>query len=268
MIGCDAKKRKQARRDDRALDALRHVAAGEVEVDEIERGDPLVAARLFFPIEILRRGDRDLIQALRGEFLEEQDEILRRLEWQRADEERVDQTEDRGVRGDRQRDRDDGDTAVKPGALTRLRKSETERCAGVMDRGTWKLANMRALLMTERFERIQARGPARRDVAGEKADAEEEQADKREAERIVRGDAMQAARKEFHEEIRADETDKARPMPIRRTPWPGDQTQDVAGLRAERHADADFLGPLPNRIRHHAIQTERRRGRARVRQRW
>ena len=61
-----AEERKQARRDDRALDSLRHVAAGQVEVREVERGDALVAARLFFPIEIFRRGDGNLIEPLRA----------------------------------------------------------------------------------------------------------------------------------------------------------------------------------------------------------
>ena len=77
---CYAQQRKQARRDHGALNALRHVAAGEIEVREVERGDPLITARLFFPIQIFRRGHGDLVETLRGEFFEQENEILRRLE--------------------------------------------------------------------------------------------------------------------------------------------------------------------------------------------
>ena len=54
-----AEEREQTRRDGRALDPLRHVAAGEVEIGEIERGDALVAASSVFPnrdIPARRRG--------------------------------------------------------------------------------------------------------------------------------------------------------------------------------------------------------------------
>ena len=34
----------------------------------------------------------------------------------------------------------------------------------------------------------------------------------------------------------------------------GDHAQDIGGLRTERHAHADFLGPLANVVIHHAVQ--------------
>ena len=65
--------------------------------------------RLFLVIEIFRRGDRDLLEALREEFFPEQDQFLRRFVRQRPNEERINQTEDGGIRADGERDRDDAD---------------------------------------------------------------------------------------------------------------------------------------------------------------
>ena len=103
-----AQERKQTRGDRRALDSLRHVATRQVEVGKIECRDALVAVRLFLPIKIFRRGDGNLVETLRGEFFEKQDKILRRLERQRTNQQRIDEAENRGVRGDRQGDGDDG----------------------------------------------------------------------------------------------------------------------------------------------------------------
>src|SRR6185503_8204140 len=97
----------------------------QVEIRKVESGDALVAARLFFPIEIFRSRDRNLIETLAAEFFEEQDQIFRRFERQGPNQQRVNQAEDGGVGADRQSDGDDGD-GREAGGFEKGAKSETD----------------------------------------------------------------------------------------------------------------------------------------------
>ena len=98
---------KQTRGHHGASDPLRHFAGGEIKIDVIKARD-LETLQLLRVIEIFRGRDRDLIQALRGKFLPQENELLRILVWQRANQQRVDQAEHGGVRADRERHGNDG----------------------------------------------------------------------------------------------------------------------------------------------------------------
>ena len=99
---------KQTRGHHGAGDPFGHFAGGEIEIDVIKARD-LETLDLLFVIEIFRRRDWNLIQALRGKFLPQKNELLRVLVGQWANQQRVDQAEDGGVRADRERHGDDGD---------------------------------------------------------------------------------------------------------------------------------------------------------------
>ena len=110
--------------------------------------------------------------------------------------------------------------------------------------------------IAKRFHRIQTHGGTRRQVAGNEAHHEQNQRHQSEAGRIVRGNAMEASGQQLGQEIGADEPDREAAQDEPKT-LAGDQPQHVARLRAKRHAHSDLLRPLPDGIRHYAIDTER-----------
>ena len=50
----------------------------------------------------------------------------------------------------------------------------------------------------------------------------------------------------------------ATPTTTSRSAWPSTRRKHRRRRRAERHADADLLRPLPHRVRHHAVDADRR----------
>src|SRR6266404_1964081 len=114
-----------------------------------------------------------------------------------------------------------------------------------------------ALLVAQCFHGIEAHGRARRQITGRQSNQEKNDWDQREARRIVRGNSVETAGQKFREEERAHESDREadQNQPQALT---GNEPENVAGLRAERHPHADFLRPLPDRVGHHAIKPERR----------
>src|SRR2546423_4982512 len=113
-----------------------------------------------------------------------------------------------------------------------------------------------ALLVAKRLHRIETHGGARREITSSQTHEEQDHGDEREARRVVRRDSVETAGQKLSEEKRADESDHKtghdQPQSLA-----GDEPQDVAGLRAESHAHSDLLCPLPDRIRHHAVESER-----------
>src|SRR5687768_12538923 len=143
-------------------------------------------------------------------------------------------------------------TVAVPPIETAMQANSVSASRGV--RSQERSANMTGLLVTKRFNRIETHGGARREIAGDQAHDEEENADDGKAIGIVRRN-LDGACHQFREEIRAGEAnqeaenDQAQPLP-------GDQFEDVTRLRAEGHAHADFLGALPHGVRHHAIEAD------------
>src|SRR4029453_13337627 len=137
------------------LNALGHVATGEVQVCVIERCNVFEAGRLFLIVDILRCRDRDLIEALGRKLLPEQHQFLWRVIRQRPNEKSVDQTEDRSARADAKRNREDGNGG-EAGRFGQLTECEAEMVHGKafirramleLDRPAWRgerAANTRA----------------------------------------------------------------------------------------------------------------------------
>ena len=134
---------------------------------------------MFFPIEIFRRGDGNLVEPLGREFFEEEHQILRRLEGQRADQQRIDQAEDGRVRGDGERDGDHGDEG-EAGCLDEAAKSEAE----FLEHRSW-------LFGAERGHGVGACGPPRWNPAGEQGHNNQKKNTGEERDRIARGNAVE-----------------------------------------------------------------------------
>ncbi len=118
-----AEEREQTRRDDRALDPLGHIAAGQVEIGEIERRDDARSCASVFPNrDIPARKQESGRDPVAENFSNRRTRLCGRLERQRADQERIDQAENGRVRGDRQRDGDGGDNG-EAGRLYQVTKS-------------------------------------------------------------------------------------------------------------------------------------------------
>ena len=111
--------------------------------------------------------------------------------------------------------------------------------------------------VAQRLQRIDARGAARRQVAGGERDQHQQQRRAGEADAVGRADADQQALEQPREREGAGQADAD---PGQRHPEPllQDQRDDVAARGAEGHAHADLRRPLRGERGDDAVEADRR----------
>ena len=109
-------------------DALRHFAVGEVESRGVESGQLIEAFHLRFVFEKFRRRNRDSVEVLIPEMLEEEDEARRICVRQGLNEKRADQGENGGGRADTEGEGQNPDKGEK-----RILDEKTERVANFLE---------------------------------------------------------------------------------------------------------------------------------------
>src|SRR6185369_14537774 len=114
-------------------------------------------------------------------------------------------------------------------------------------------------LVAERTNRIDFRGAARGEVAGDEGDRDEAKGDGDKCHRVVGGNAEQDRVEEAGEEKGGDEArDNAETGELESSAE--DELEDVRPRRAEGHADADLFVTLRNEIRDDSINAEAGKG--------
>ena len=113
----------------------------------------------------------------------QQNQLLRILVRQRADEQRVNQRKDGGRRADSESERNDRDESER-GILDQNAEGEAKfvqhKIIRRKEQSCWSL-------VTKRVDRIEMRGGTRREIARRHANHEQDERQNGEAERVVRG---------------------------------------------------------------------------------
>ena len=117
-------------------------------------------------------------------------------------------------------------------------------------------AGGRVLFGAEGGHGINFRRAAGGEPAGEEGDEREERGDGGEGERVVGRDGEKERRKRVGEQERAGEAENESEKGETKT-LAEDEAEHIGALGAERHADAEFLGALRNRVGDGAVQTDR-----------
>src|SRR4051812_33145073 len=99
------------------------------------------------------------------------------------------------------------------------------------------------LLRTQREHRVDQRGAAGGDVAGEQSYSGEQERHERERRRIMRRNTVQVAREQAGGAVSSYKSN-AETEPDKAESLAHDHANNVARLGAERHAHADLLGAL------------------------
>src|SRR4029453_12711734 len=113
-----------------------------------------------------------------------------------------------------------------------------------------------ASLRGESNHRVEFRGTTRGQIAGEKRDDNKQKRNREIRRRIIwphiEKQTCHDARETEGTGQSGDNTNGGQ-----RHSLPNDQSEHITSLRAERHADADFLGALRDGVSHHAVDAER-----------
>ena len=111
--------------------------------------------------------------------------------------------------------------------------------------------------LPKRDHRVSAGGAARRDVTGEQRDEREREGDEEEGGQIERAHFVK--RRNAGREVLRSATIKPRTRAgaDERSGMRNDEAENIGALRAERHAHPDFVRPLHDEERHHAVDADR-----------
>src|SRR4029434_3607259 len=113
-----------------------------------------------------------------------------------------------------------------------------------------------ASLRGESNRRVEFRGATRGQIAGEKRDDDKQKRNREIRRRIIRPhmekQTCHDARENEGTAQTGDNTNRGQ-----RHSLPNDQSEHTTALRAERHADANFLGALRDGVSHYAVDAER-----------
>src|SRR5436190_23775159 len=108
--------------------------------------------------------------------------------------------------------------------------------------------------MPQLRHRIGTRGSSGRNEAGQQRHDQQQQWNHRERDGIQRADSKQQAAQQSSGGKRSGQADQ-RSRAGQRHPLAQDHSHNLAAMRSQRHADADFAGALTHRVGDHAEQT-------------
>ena len=180
----------EAMRDHAVGQLRRLIDAGEVHIIVASTRDRFERCDLLLELAEPRRREALALQVLLHVLRLDRDELVGIRERQRREQHRVHHAEDRGVRANPERQRQDGDDG-ETRRLAELPESEAE----IVHRGGCSLVG------AKREHRIEARGATRRQVTSDERSEREHERDDCEGERISRGDSVKQRAQRLRGEV-------------------------------------------------------------------